>query len=46
MVARPSRRRRAAVPEAAELVRGEPDLLELVEGEVTDAREEPEARAS
>jgi DNA recombination protein RmuC len=44
MVGRPSRRRRAAVPEAAELVRGEPDLLELVEGEIDDRT--PEARTS
>ncbi len=36
LVGRGSRRRTHAVPEAAELVRAEPDLLELVESTATD----------
>ena len=45
LVGRGSRRRAHSVPEAAELVRAEPDLLELVESTATDA-DETQDRAS
>ena len=45
MVGRSSkRRRRSSVPEAEELVRPDPDLLELIEGEAADS--DPQAQTS